>query len=131
MIRKVSALFMFLLFGLYLPAAVTPVCLCIGPSVVAEDSCCHEEASCCTETADGARICCDDPECCLHIAGLPDGMEPQPTSLPHPLAAPLPVIVPHEFVVEPVPTALIPRDRFEAAAPPGDPVRIAFGVWRL
>jgi hypothetical protein len=131
MIRKATALALLLLFGLYLPAAAMPVCLCIGPAASIEESCCADAGSCCGDQGEDGKSCCGDPECCIVIAGIPDGMEPQPTQLPLPLSAPLPTVIPEAFVPVPSLDSLVLTQRYETPPPPGDPIRIAFGVWRL
>ena len=130
MIRKATAVLFVILLGLYLPAAATSTCICVGPPALGEiDSCCVEITTCC-ENGD-AQPCAGDPDCCVVIPSLPDGMEPQFTELPTPVAAPLPVQLPEEFIAAPVCDA--PRSLLPSRAPPplSTPVRITFGVWRL
>ena len=131
MIRRVAALALLLLLGLYLPAAGMPVCLCIGTAASMEESCCSEAGSCCEEPHSGCKSCCGDPECCVVISGIPDGMEPQAAQLPMPLVAPLPIILQEEFLVPNWTAVQPPLPLPRSLPPPGDPVRIAFGVWRL
>lgn len=131
MIRKATALALLLLLGLYLPAAGMPVCLCIGPSTSLEEPCCGETMTCCETSADGQKSCCGDPDCCVVISGVPDGMEPQAAHVPLPLSAPLLIATVTAFEPEALATLRIPSPSSRTAPPPGDPVRIAFGVWRL
>lgn len=131
MIRKVTALALLLLFGLYLPAGAAPLCLCIGHDALAEERCCEDSDSCCTDQANDADACCGDPECCLLVTGLREGMEPQTTQLPEPLSAPLPVVTFDALAIDPLPAVQTLPGLTEIPPPPGDPVRIAFGVWRL
>jgi hypothetical protein len=130
MIRKATAVLFVILLGLYLPAAATSTCICVGPSVFGEmDDCCVETPACCED--ENSQPCAGDPDCCVVIPSLPDGMEPQFTELPAPVAAPLPVLLPEEFVVAPL--CDVPRSLLSSRAPPlpSTPVRITFGVWRL
>lgn len=131
MFRKATALALLLLLGLFLPAAAMPLCLCLGTSPLSEQSCCEAAGSCCQDGDQDPLPCCGDPECCVVIDGMPDGMEPQPTQLPPPLVAPLPVIIPEAFVVEPISCSQPLPDQPRTCHPPRDPARIAFGVWRL
>ena len=131
MIRKATALALLVLLGLYLPAAAMPVCLCLGPQSFLADPCCQEEVNCCDSEAADASDCCGDPECCVLVSGIPDGMEPQAQHLPPPLAAPLPVVTIVDFAVVPMAHQLALCRPSGCSPPTGDPVRIAFGVWRL
>ena len=129
MIRKATTYLLLFLLGLYLPAASMTVCVCLN----AADPC--ETASCCSSTSDCGEDpdpCCGDSDCCITVPSLPDGMEPQLIHAPDPVALPAPLILEGEFVVFPARnfsrTALPNR---APPPPPGAPIRIALGVWRL
>ncbi|MGB6221457.1 hypothetical protein [Haloferula sp.] len=132
MIRKATSFLLLILLGLYLPAAATSVCLCLGPQTQAPDACpCVASTSCCEETETGMSSCCSDPDCCVVIPAMPDGMEPQLTLAPLPVAAPAPVSLHAEL--PPVPSSELRSPVSHRAPPPlrSAPIRIAYGVWRL
>lgn len=131
MLRQATALALLLLLGLFLPAAATPLCLCLSSSPFSEQSCCGAADSCCKGGDQDKAPCCGDPQCCVIINGMPDGVEAQSTQLPGPLVAPLPVLIAEPFVIEPLGDSQPLPDEFRTTHFPGDPVRIAFGVWRL
>lgn len=132
MIRKATAYVLLLLLGLYLPAASMTVCVCMEPTLDEKESCCAEVPACCEDHEADAKSCCEDTDCCIVIPGLPDGMEPQLIHAPNPLSLPAPLILSEEFVV-------LPARKLSSATlsnptpppPPGAPIRIALGVWRL
>jgi len=129
MIRKASAYVLLLLLGLYLPVASMTVCVCLEPvDPDGVEDCCGVAVDCCQDS----DPCWGESECCILIPGLPNGMEPQLIHAPAPLSLPAPLILADEFVI-------FPKREFSRTAlsnrapppPPGAPIRIALGVWRL
>lgn len=133
MIRKTTAFLLTILLGLYLPAAATSVCFCLGSGDQSKTAaCCEELTTCCEEHQKKAQSCCEDPDCCLIIPALPDGMEPQLAQAPLPVSLPALIMVNEQL--QPAPSIEAPRSLISHPAPPpppGAPIRIAFGVWRL
>jgi len=131
MIRKATALALLFLLGLYMPAVALPACVCISPAASLEASCGTDAEACCDSHEADASSCCGDPECCIVVIELPDGIEPKASEIPGPLTAPLPVV--SELEIEDVPRfdGHIERHPDATKAPPGAPIRIAYGVWRL
>lgn len=131
MIRKATALALLFLLGLYLPAVALPTCVCIGPVASIEADCGVEAETCCDSHDAEASPCCGDPECCIVVIELPDGIEPQASEVPGPLTAPLPVVSELEVLTLPVLDGLVERHPDVVPPLPGDPIRIVYGVWRL
>lgn len=129
MIRKTTAYLVLLLLGFYLPAASMTVNVCLDTANPCEpESCCSSKLNSCEDP----DPCCDDSDCCIIIHALPDGMEPQVIHAPDATSLPAPLVLADEFVLYPV------RDLSRTALPnrappppPGAPIRIALGVWRL
>ncbi|MEM9235286.1 MAG: hypothetical protein AAGB14_00805 [Verrucomicrobiota bacterium] len=131
MIRKAIALLLFLILGLYAPVVALPLCLCGGNQPAVQDDGCCEEEPCSTETEAERTPCCSDPECCIVLTGMPDGMEPQVSATPVPVPAPV-LIALSDALDASLAQAGDPRPRMADPPPPAEAcARIAFGVWRL
>ena len=129
MFRKATTVLLLIFLGLYMPVAGTSVCRCLGPDA---ESCCAELSGCCDEGETGEDSCCGDPDCCVVLPVMPEGVEPQLSVVPASLSVPAQVVQTGDFlslssrvtVVTPAPIC---------APPPwsGASIRIATGVWRL
>jgi hypothetical protein len=132
MIRKATSYVLLLLLGLYLPAASMTVCVCMKSALDEKQSCGAGVPACCENHEADATPCCEDPDCCIVVPGLPDGMEPQLIHAPNPVSLPAPLFLADEFVALPARGLSLATLSYRAPPPPpGAPIRIALGVWRL
>ncbi|MFC7337541.1 hypothetical protein ACFQY0_10165 [Haloferula chungangensis] len=132
MIRKATAYVLLLLLGLYLPAASMSVHLCVKPTSGDDLSCVIAAPDCCEEDHADAKPCCEEQDCCIDLPSLPDGMEPQLIAAPAPVALPAPLLLADDFSLLPMREHWLATSSDRAPPlPPGAPIRIAHGVWRL